>query len=195
MPSTVGPALKPGTLRAVAQPCLALGDDFVLRPWDPERDVKAVQRAFVDADIQFWHTRRIDDDAEAQEWLASWARRWRDETDASWAIATTGTEEAVGQVGLRTVFLQGAQAQMSYWVLPEVRRQRLAARATEAVVDWAFLKLGLQRLFLQHSVHNTASCAVATAAGFELEGTLRRHMLHSDGWHDFHLHAQVAPAS
>jgi ribosomal-protein-alanine N-acetyltransferase len=106
-------------------------------------------------------------------------------------VARADTGEAVGQVGLRTVFLEGAQAQVSYWVLPEARRQQLAVRATIAMSEWAVTDLGLQRLSLHHSVRNDASCAVAIAAGFALEGTLRRHMLHGDGWHDFHLHAWV----
>jgi ribosomal-protein-alanine N-acetyltransferase len=130
-------------------------------------------------------------DAEAREWLSSWQRRWIEETDASWAVARVATGEALGQVGLRTVLLEGAQAQLSYWVLPEARRRRLAVRAANAVTQWAITELGLQRVFLQHSVRNGASCAVAAAAGFVLEGVLRRHMLHSDGWHDFHLHARV----
>lgn len=196
MPSTVDPAVAPGTLRDLTQPRIPLdGGSHVLRPWEPARDVDAVRRAFADPAIQFWHARRVDSDAEAREWLASWARRWADETDASWAISAVETEEVVGQVGLRTVRLDAAQAQMSYWVLPEARRQRLAVRATQAVAQWAMNQLGLQRVFLHHSVRNDASCAVASAADFRLEGTLRRHMLHSDGWHDTHVHARVAAAS
>jgi ribosomal-protein-alanine N-acetyltransferase len=191
VPSTVGPALPPGSLRAMRQPRLVLDDEVVLRQWEPERDVDVAVRAFADPDIQFWHTRRLDSAAEAREWLASWQRRWNDETDASWAVARTDTGEAVGQVGLRTVFLDGAQAQISYWMLPEARRQRLAVRAAHAVTEWAMTELGLQRVFLRHSVRNDASCAVAAAAGFALEGTLRKHALHSDGWHDFHVHARV----
>jgi len=151
--------------------------------------------AFDDPDIQFWHTRRLDSDTEAREWLESWRRRWDAETDASWAIARAGDDAAVGQVGLRAIFLEGAQAQISYWVLPEARQQRLAAGASEALAEWSFRQLKLQRLYLQHSVRNVGSCAVATSAHFPLEGTSRRHMLHTDGWHDVHVHARVNPAS
>ena len=43
---------------------------------------------------------------------------------------------------------------------------------------------------------NTASCRVAGKAGFHLEATLRSVLLHSDGWHDMHLHARIgAPPS
>ena len=43
-----------------------------------------------------------------------------------------------------------------------------------------------------HATANQASCAVATGAGFEVEGTARRGLLHEDGWHDMHLHARLA---
>ncbi|MDP9431408.1 MAG: GNAT family N-acetyltransferase [Actinomycetota bacterium] len=135
-------------------------------------------RAFDDQDIRMWHTRRMETDAEALGWVASWSQRWEAETDVSWALVRVGTDEAVGQVGLRTVFLEAAAAQMSYWLLPEARGQGLAVSGTRAVQAWAFSELGLQRLALQHSVHNARSCRVAFAAGFALEGTLRRYLLH-----------------
>lgn len=192
MPSLVEPALKSGALRDIAQPALPVYTDFALRPWAP-RDVSAVKRAFDDQDIRMWHTRRMDTDAEALAWVASWSRRWEAETDVSWALVRGGSDEVVGQVGLRTVFLEAAAAQRSYWLLPEARGQGLAVSGTRAVQAWAFSVLGLQRLALQHSVHNTRSCRVAVAAGFALEGTLRRYMLHSDGLHDTHVHAVLAP--
>ncbi len=141
-----------------------------------------------------WHTRRMDTEVEALAWVASWSQRWEAETDVSWALARVGTDEVVGQVGLRTVLLEAAAAQMSYWLLPKARGHGLAVSGTHAVQVWAFSELGLQRLALQHSVHNTRSCRVAVAAGFSLEGTLRRHLLHIDGLHDTHVHAVLAPS-
>ena len=134
----------------------------------------------------------MDTDAEALAWISSWSQRWEAETDASWALVRGRTDEVVGQVGLRTVFLEAGAAQMSYWLLPEGRGRGLAVSGTRAVQAWAFSQLGLQRLALQHSVLNTRSCRVAVAAGFALEGTLRRYFLHTDGLHDAHVHAVVA---
>jgi RimJ/RimL family protein N-acetyltransferase len=59
------------------------------------------------------------------------------------------------------------------------------------MATWAFETLGLHRLALQHSVHNTASCRVAEKAGFAVEGTLRSAARHQDGWHDMHVHGRV----
>jgi RimJ/RimL family protein N-acetyltransferase len=152
-----------------------------------------VKRAFDDPDIRRWHTRRFDTEAETLAWVASWRQRWQAETDVSWALVSAETDQVVGQVGLRTVFLEAAQAQMSYWLLPEARGQGLAVSGTRAVQAWAFSELGLKRLYLQHSVQNERSCRVAVSAGFAFEGTLRRYMLHADGLHDTHVHAVVPP--
>lgn len=192
MPSLVEPVLKTGTLRDLTQPTLPVQADFVLRPWSPD-DVPTVKRAFDDQDIRTWHTRRMDTEVEALAWVASWSQRWEADTDVSWALARVGSDEVVGQVGLRTVSLEAAAAQMSYWLLPEARGQGLAVSGTRSVQAWAFSELGLQRLALQHSVGNTRSCRVAVAAGFPLEGTLRRYLLHADGLHDTHVHAVLAP--
>ncbi len=192
MPSLVEPVVETGSLRRLSQPRIAVADDFVLRPWS-STDATFVKDAFDDPDIQRWHTRRYDTEDEALAWLAAWQHRWDSETDASWALARAETGEAVGQLGLRTVHLEAGAAQMSYWVSPEARGRGLAVSGTRAVAAWAFEVVGLQRLFLQHSVYNGRSCRVAIRAGFALEGTLRRHLLHADGLHDTHMHGLVAP--
>jgi RimJ/RimL family protein N-acetyltransferase len=80
---------------------------------------------------------------------------------------------------------------MSYWVLPAARGTGIAARATRTLMRWAFDTLLLNRLFLVHSTANLPSCRVALKAGFRVEGTLRGHTLHADGWHDMHMHARL----
>jgi ribosomal-protein-alanine N-acetyltransferase len=191
MPSLVGPALPAGTLRALQQPRLSLGPDVLLRQWDV-LDAASVRTAFAEPDIQFWHGRRMDTLQEAEAWTASWAARWEAETDVGWAIATQDTDESVGQVALRTLSLAEAQAQITYWLLPIARGHSVAARAAAAVASWAMDTLNLERVYLKHSTANRVSCRVATAAGFGVEGTMRREQLHADGWHDMHLHSLVA---
>ncbi|GAB2578330.1 GNAT family N-acetyltransferase [Kribbella endophytica] len=174
-----------GTLRDLEQPELP-----GMRPW-LDGDATAVREAFGDPGTQRWHVLRIDDDAEALQWIAQWPGRWAAEEAASWAIVS-GDGQAVGQIGLRGIDLYEAKAHLSYWVLPAARGRGLAGRAVGTLTEWAFTKLGLHRLSIEHSVHNVDSCRVATKAGFPLEGTLRGSMLHTDGWHDAHSHARLA---
>jgi [ribosomal protein S5]-alanine N-acetyltransferase len=172
------------------QPRLAVDEQLVVRPWRYE-DAAAVRSAFACPDIQRWHVRRMDSDDEARAWITGWAKRWEDESDASWAVVNRGDDQAIGQVGLRTVMLFEASAQLSYWVLPAARGAGVAGRAVQALTRWAFGTVLLNRLYLVHSVANLASCRVAAKAEFRVEGILRGYGLHADGWHDVHMHSRL----
>ena len=190
MPRLVGPALPAGFLRDTRQPRLDAGEGMVLRPWR-DTDAATVRAAFACPDIQRWHMRRMDSDDEAQDWIADWTRQWADESNASWAVADGSDDRVVGQVGLRTIMLSQASAELSYWILPTARGTGIAVRAVQALTSWAFGTLRMHRIFLVHSVSNSASCRVAQKAAFGIEGTLRGHLRHTDGWHDVHVHARL----
>ncbi|MGZ4124468.1 MAG: GNAT family N-acetyltransferase [Actinomycetota bacterium] len=165
----------------------------MLRPWRPS-DVDAVVEAFADAEIQYWHMRRFDPD-EAVAWIEEWTSRWTAETDASWAIVEADADEAAGYLGLRGVSLPSGYGQISYWVRPSFCRRGLATAATAATAAaaaWSFDDLGLHRVEIRHSVRNLPSCGVAQRSGFAYEGTAVEALLHSDGWHDMHVHARIA---
>ncbi|GAA2368223.1 GNAT family N-acetyltransferase [Dactylosporangium salmoneum] len=184
----VADVVSAGTLTGSPQPTLA-ADGLTLRPWR-SADLPAVVAAYADPAIQQWHCRTMDE-SEAADWLAAWPGRWRTESGAGWAV-TSPDDEVVGQIGLRTISLPAGFAEISYWVLPACRGRRIAARALSALTTWALGSLGLHRLELRHSMVNTASCRVATRAGYAAEGVQRSALLHPDGWHDMHLHAVVS---
>jgi ribosomal-protein-alanine N-acetyltransferase len=132
----------------------------------------------------------MDGQDEALAWIAQWAARWDDENAASWAVCDSA-DEALGQIGLRNISLAEGSASLSYWVTPSARGRGLAARATQALTGWVFATIGFNRLGIQHSTANVASCRVAGRAGFLPEGTLRQAIKHADGWHDWHLHGRL----
>jgi len=184
------PALPTGVLRSTPQPTLPVDGELTLRPWRAQ-DAPAIRTAFADAGIQRWHLRRMDSDAEAQEWAVAWAASWQAESKISWAVVDDA-DSPQGQVGLRNISLFDASADLSYWVLPAARGAGIAARAAGALVEWAFEKVHLNRLVIAHSVKNTGSCRVAEKAGFAHEGAQRQVHRHLDGWHDMHIHARLS---
>ncbi|WP_422774304.1 GNAT family N-acetyltransferase [Plantactinospora sp. WMMC1484] len=190
MPLLVPPVLPADSLRTIRQPRLDAAGGLELRPWRAT-DAATVREAFGCPQIQRWHLRRMDSDAEACDWTAQWPERWVAGTDASWAVVEERSDRPLGQVGLREIRLEQASAELSYWVLPVARGQGLAGRAVRALQAWAFDRLGLHRLDLRHSTANHASCRVAGKLGFPVEGTLRGAWRHADGWHDVHLHARL----
>ncbi|WP_432883754.1 GNAT family N-acetyltransferase [Kribbella sp. CA-245084] len=189
MPLLVDPALPEGTLRAATQPRLRTNDGLVLRPWQ-RNDAGAVLTAFACPEIQRWHVRRLDTLEEAAEWVGQWAGRWEAETAASWAVVD-GDDQPLGQIGLRNISLAEGSASLSYWATPAARARSVAARSVDELSAWAFESIGFNRLNIQHSTVNTASCRVAERTGYSIEGTLRQAIKHADGWHDWHLHGRL----
>ena len=192
MPPLVPAVVPAGRMAGNGQPSLEASGSLLLRPW-AAADARPLALAFEDPDIRRWHVNVVDDESEAQTWIASWAERWNRETDAGWAVVDGGTGTLLGRVALRRIDLTSGEAECSYWVLPGARQGGVATTATNRMVAWAFEDLGLHRVTIIHSVVNERSCAVAVKAGSSLEGTLASAQLLVDGWHDVHLHAKVNP--
>lgn len=161
--------------------------EIEIQPWS-EHDAQFLVEAYSDPDIQRWHVRTMDA-KEAREWITARAERWKGEHGADWVVTQAGTP--VGRVGLRTVDLEEGRAEVAYWVVRAARGHGLAVIALEALSNWALETVGFHRLDLHHSVENVGSCRVAMKCGYDVEGTARSSVLHSDGWHDMHLHARI----
>ena len=188
MGKLIPPVVPAGSMAGDRPPDVRIDDELVLRAWRVE-DAPVVVEAFADPDIQHWHFRRYDDEAEALGWIEATFEDWRSERSATWAIVRTATD-VVGRVTIYTS-LEDGHGEVSYWVLPHARRQRVASRACIAAIEWAHA-LGLHRVQLQHSIANAASRHVALRCGFVEEGVRRGANLHADGWHDMRLYSHLA---
>jgi RimJ/RimL family protein N-acetyltransferase len=187
MPRLTAPVVPAGSLNRAPQPELPAGD-LLLRPW-AAADADALLVAYTDPAIQHWHGRTVESRQEAEALIAQYNQGWQAETAASWAI----TDPAVlGRVAFRIIDLDEGTAEIAYWVTAAARGRGAAVQAVNALSSWALDDLGLHRLDLLHAVANTASCRVADKAGYAYEATLRSAVLHTDGWHDMHLHARIA---
>lgn len=188
MPRLMPPVLLTEQWFSVDLPMLS-GDGLVLRPWEDD-DAPAVLAAYSDPDIQRWHTRAMTSETDASAWISEARAGWMLELRAEWAVESDGA--VVARVNLRNVDPIDGVAEVGYWVLPTARGHNIAARAVDIMRRWAFGDFGLHRLELEHSAANEASCRVAERAGFAAEGVRRSRVLHTDGWHDTHLHGCVA---
>jgi RimJ/RimL family protein N-acetyltransferase len=163
----------------------------VLRPWQLS-DAEAVVQAFTDPEIQRWHVRRFDSVDEAQQWITGYQAGWAKELEFNWALIDRTSDSLMGRVSLKSVDLHDGSAGVAYWMVPAWRGRGFCSQAVIALCQWAFNAAGFHRIGLEHSVANTASCRVATKAGFHEEGIRREAALHADGWHDMHEHALLA---
>jgi RimJ/RimL family protein N-acetyltransferase len=167
--------------------------DLVLRP-PVEEDAAAAYELLNDADVKLWNPARECPDLET---AAAWCRDgadWPD--DSSWAVFHAVDPDSgamVGNISLFAIDADDRVAKIGYRVVPSARGRGVARQMVDAVTRWAFESRGLMRVQLEHSVHNPASCRVAEAAGFVLEGTARSAYAvpGTDERHDAHIHGRL----
>ncbi|MFC5906814.1 GNAT family N-acetyltransferase [Streptacidiphilus monticola] len=169
---------------------MSTSDGLTLRPWR-EGDAPAVVAAFAAPLMERQARGPIRTEEDALAWIAQWAPLA--EADAAYAFAVTdGEGAAVGHVCVSAVDRRHDTGWVSYWTSSAARGRGVASRATRALADWALTELGLHRLELGHRTDNPASCGVALAAGFQIEGLERAKLKYDGRRFDVELHARLA---
>lgn len=164
-------------------------DGVVLRAYGPD-DAPALERAFADPEIARWNPAPAGPDPVGR--FVRERNDWSDGDHVSWAVADA-SDRFVGSVSVHQVDRPQGDAEIGYWVAPWARGQGYAVRSVVLASRFALTELGLHRLGLFHAVANPASCAVALAAGYRLEGTMRESYRYADGVrHDEHVHGLLA---
>lgn len=173
-------------------------DGLVLRPWETS-DAAFVLELAADPETLRWadNFRGLASSGDALAWIK--ARR---ERVTMWVVcaSTSPGADRLGWVGLSYLEPRERSMMISYGSHPAWRRQGVTRRAVDAVTAYAFdaTGLGLVRVSLEHAVGNTASCRVASAAGYAVEGTLRQRLMGvggpavRGGLDDSHAHARLA---
>ena len=145
-------------------PHVAAGSSYALRPW-------AVEDAawYVDSrdEVVFALTTERPDLTVAAA-VARMQTAVADPAAAGFAIVDSAGR-LVGNVG---VLIEGADAELSYWVAAEGRGRGAATAALEAAATWASALPGVSRLRLSIHPDNPASRRVAEKAGFVAAGMI-----------------------
>jgi RimJ/RimL family protein N-acetyltransferase len=151
-------------------------------------DQAALADLFGDPVTRFWNPG--PEPGEVAAWIAGNAAFGAD--FRTWVVAAVEDDRAVGTASLFSIDRGQGTALVGYRTVPAERGRGVASAALQTVARAAFDELDLHRLQLYHAAANLASCAVARAAGFVVEGTLRESYRYGDGRrYDEHLHARL----
>jgi RimJ/RimL family protein N-acetyltransferase len=167
------------------EPVTLSTERLLLRPLEP-RDVDPVHAACQDPAIRRWTT--VPDPYEREHAmdfvLNVTTAGWREDTMYSFGVFT-GEGALAGAMGLQ-LHAAGRLAELGYWTARGHRGNGYTTEAGRAAVDWAFAKLGVERLEWWAEVGNEGSRAVALRLGFVMEGVQRAKLLHHgtrrDAW-------------
>jgi ribosomal-protein-alanine N-acetyltransferase len=109
-----------------------------------------------------------------------------------WTIALKKDNKAIGAIGLHIESEYDSVADVSYTLSKAFRNQGIVSEALKAVVQYAFVEVGVNRIEAFHAVANPASGKVMLNAGMRYEGhALQKYKSHK-GFEDCDLYAAVA---
>ena len=163
---------------------------WLLRPWDTA-DAGELRIALEAEETDRQLGAVLSTDAAAVEWIRQRQYDWAAGAACSWAVQSPDGR-LMGSASVSSVNRTHDTGWISYWTAIHARGRGIATEATVQLAEWSLTELGLFRLELGHRVNNPASCAVATAAGFRVEGIERAKLRYRQSRFDVELHARLA---
>lgn len=100
------------------------------------------------------------------------------------AIVDKDTDELIGMIALNDLDIESERAEVGYWVARDRWGQGIASEALQLVLEAAFERLGLTRIYAFVLEGNTASIKMLERFGFNEEGRLRWHTKRGGTWMD-----------
>lgn len=120
---------------------------------------------------------------DSRNWLITIVPNWDRAIAYSFGIFSKDGQELHGGCGINQID-EHRTGNLGYWVKTASTRRGIATEVTPMLAKYGLEYLGLQRIEIVMSVENTASRAVAEAAGGVYEGRLRNRLLLHGRSHD-----------
>ncbi len=115
------------------------------------------------------------EDGMAEDWIAGHETASRDGKAFALAMVLRDEGALVGCIGLK-IDRQHDKAELGYWVGKPFWNFGYATEAAQALVDYGFRELALNRVHAAHMARNPSSGRVMEKIGMRLEGTAREDL-------------------
>lgn len=132
-------------------------------------------------------------DGAAEEWIETHENAYETDVAFHYAIVLTETDELIGAISLMGVSRNHHCAEMGYWIGRLHWNRGYCTEACQAVLDYGFNTLALNRIHAHHFGRNPASGRVMQKIGMTLEGCLRQHIQKWEHWEDMVVYGILRP--
>jgi len=117
---------------------------------------------------------QLADAGRGEEYVASKAAEWAAGKGFWYGLWDRQSSALIGQAQIKNLDWSVRRAELAYLLDRGAERRGLMAEAVTALLDVAFSRLELRKVFLRSIVGNSRSAALARRFGFVHEGTLRQ---------------------
>lgn len=162
---------------------------LILRAVHPESDLSALFELFADSDVAFYTDtgpfESMDDAKEVMDWIhETFANR----RGMRWALSLASDPDTlVGTAGYNQWDRDNNSAEIGYDLAHRLWGQGLMTEALEAILQFGFDRMSLNRIEADVTVGNEAFARVLERLGFQREGILRQRGYWKGEYHDLWL--------
>lgn len=90
-------------------------------------------------------------------------------------------ENFCGVISFHTTCISNHATEIGYWIAAPARGKGIGTTATRVMTDYGLVTMGFRRIEALVDVENTASKALLTSAGYQMEGIMRQRVTRDDG--------------
>lgn len=161
---------------------------LLLRPFElsdaPDVQRLAGDRDIADTTLNIPHPYKNGD---AEEWISTHEPGFEKGELCNFAIVLSDTDELIGAIGL-TVVKRFQRAEMGYWIGKPYWNRGYCTEACEAVLEFGFTELNLNRIYATYLTRNPASGRIMEKLGMTNEGLIRQHVIKWNQFEDIYLY-------
>lgn len=100
--------------------------------------------------------------------------------------------ELVGSIGLHQIDWYNKMASIGYYIAKKAEGRGIISRTVQALINYAFFELGLNRIEIRCGVQNKKSRAIPERLGFVKEGIIRDGEQLYGYFHDLIIYSKLA---
>ena len=119
---------------------------------------------------------------DAQKFIRKMQRAWKKGKSFAFGIESRDKKEVIGCIILYDVDFKNKNTEISYWLGPKYRNQGIMTEGVKLVLNFAFRKLKLHRVWAKVFSDNPVSQEVLKRVGFKKEGYHRESTWHFGRW-------------
>jgi RimJ/RimL family protein N-acetyltransferase len=127
-------------------------------------------------------------DGLAESWISSHNSEFEKGNSLILALTLKDSGELIGSVGLY-INTRHQHAELGYWIGRDYWCNGYCAEAVAGILEYAFEKLSLNKIFAYFLNRNQASGKVLIKNGFVKEGSFRQHVRYKDRFEDIECYS------